>query len=85
MTEHTFAMTESFAADIHAMAKDRIAALHNWIASAVESGDMVKAQGLVSDLRATQSIFAAFNVGAWHAIANVTGKPLVTEHSVTRR
>ena len=78
----TYHMTESQAELIHNMARDRMAAYKNWIASAVESGDLARAQTLVGELRDHEAIFASFNRQSRRDIAAWTGKPLETETTV---
>lgn len=85
MTQHTFTMSETQARRVHDLASSHIQALKNWTASAVESGNLAKAQELVADMRAFQAIFAAFNITAKHDVAEATGKPLVTSHNVEER
>jgi hypothetical protein len=79
-TTHTFKMDEAQANLIHKLAAGEAGALKNFIASAVECGDFERAQGLVCELRAVQSVFAQFNMGAKRTTAEATGKPLATEH-----
>jgi hypothetical protein len=82
MTMHSFHMTEDQAMMIHAQVGSHMSALKNWIASAVEQGDLERAQHLVTDLRAYEKLYSAFNMPAKHDIAKHSGKPLETEHTV---
>lgn len=79
---HTFTMNEAQARLVHQLADQQCRALKNWIASAVEDGDLHRAQLLCRDLRAHQALFAAFNMDAKHTIAEGTGKPVKTAHAV---
>lgn len=79
---HTFTMTEKQARLIHDMARERIAAHHNWIASAVESGDLTRAQLLTRALREHQAIFAGFNMTAILERGERAGMAPDTDHVV---
>lgn len=79
---HTFQMTEAKAVLVHNVVSSHMAALKNWTASKVERGDLDGAQKLVAELREYEALFAAFNMPAKHDIANATGKPLETAHTV---
>lgn len=81
--QHTFTMNEHKATLVFNVVKSHIAALKNWTASAVETGDIEKAQGLVNDLREYEKLFAAFNIHAKHEIAEYTGKPVKTDHVIS--
>lgn len=82
MTQHTFTMSEEQAKRVFAVIESQCGALKNWTCTAVEQGDMIRANSHVEELRAYQAIFAAFNMPAKHAFADVTGKALVTSHTV---
>lgn len=77
---HTFTMTLEQAKLIHAMTADRMAALKNWTATAVEQGDLAYAQTLVADLRKHEAIFAGFNMKSKEDLATSTGKPMPQAH-----
>lgn len=85
MTLHTFEMTEAQAEMIHARVGSHMQALKNWSASAVEQGDLPRAQKLVAELRAHEVLYAVFNMPAKHDIAKGSGKPLETTHSTLAR
>lgn len=82
MTDHTFTMTEAKAELVHAVVSDRCQSIKNWMAGAVESGDLEYAQRLVKQLRDYETLFAAFNMPAKHQIADGSKKPLETNHRV---
>lgn len=84
-TMHTFTMTEAKAELVHKLANSHMGALKNWIASAVEDGKLEYAQKLVAELREHEALFAAFNMAAKHTIAECTGNPLETAHTVRSR
>ena len=71
-----FRMTEDQAILIHDTMRDTIAAHKNWIASAVESGDLERAQRLVRELRKREALAASFNVRAKIDTADYIGKPV---------
>ena len=81
-TLHSFRMTEAKAALVHKLVDEHCQALKNWIASAVEQGELVRAGNLVRELREYQELYAAFNMPAKHEIARHSDKPLVYEHFV---
>lgn len=78
----TFTMSETQARNIHNMARSHTQALKNWMATAVEAGNLDRAQELCRELRQHEEIFAAFNMQAKHEIAEHTGKPVQTEITV---
>lgn len=85
MTEvHNFKLTVAEAEIIHDLVKDRIAAQHNWIATAVENGNTDKATAMVKELRDYQMLFATFNMKSKRDTAEFTGKPMPTEHEPRR-
>jgi len=63
-----YELTAAQARLTHRVVSSHIAALHNWIASAMESNDYVRGADLVRELRAYQAIFAATNVEAHELI-----------------
>lgn len=84
-TLHTFTMAEATATLVHKLVDSHMHALKNWTASAVERGELERAQELVKELRQHEKLFAAFNMPAKREIAAHTGKPLVTQHDVHTR
>lgn len=83
-TMHTFTMPEAQAQRIHQLTKSQIGAVKNWMASAVERGDLARAQELVIELRCLEELFARFNIDAKYDIARATQKELVTSHFVAQ-
>lgn len=82
MTDHTFIMSEKQAKLVHQVVASHMAALKNWIVSAVERGDLAKAQILAQELREFGNLFAAFNMDAKYQIAEITGNPVEIAHVV---
>lgn len=76
MSRFTFTIPESQVAAIHRLAASHCEALKNWMASAVEAGDLPRAQSLAKELRQHQAIFAATNLSAKYAIAETKGVPV---------
>lgn len=79
---HTFTMTEAQARLIHDMAREQCEALKNWIVSAVEQGELQRAQLLSRQLRDHQVIFAGFNMTAIKERAERNGHAPETVHAV---
>lgn len=77
---HTFVMTLEQANMIHQLAASQIAAIKNWMVTAVERGDLERAQKLAVELRQYQSIFAAFNMSACEEIAKLSGTAMEQYH-----
>jgi hypothetical protein len=67
--KYEFTATE--ARDIHKLLDGHIKALHNWIASHVEAGNVPAAQKLVTELRTYQRYFARTNVEAHEIIDSI--------------
>lgn len=59
-----YGLTERQAALAFQQIDSHCKALHNWIASAVEKGDMERATMLVKQLREHQELYAVLNVEA---------------------
>ena len=64
----TYTLTETEAQMAFRQVKSHIAALHNWTATAVESGKFDYAATLVAELRDYQVLFAKLNVEAHRTI-----------------
>lgn len=79
---HKFIMTETKAEAIHALIASHNIALKNWIASAVERGELERAQELVAELRSHELLFAAFNMQAKRDIAKNLNRAIETNHHV---
>lgn len=84
-TLHTFTMSEGKARLVHQVVDSHMQALKNWMASAVEAGDLERAQKLIAELREYEALYAAFNMTAKLEIAEHTGKPVATMHRVQAR
>lgn len=85
MSAFTFTMSEEQARAIHKLVASHNSALKNWTATAVENGDLARAQELVKELRAHQALFAAFNMDAKHEIALHRGLPVERNIAVQDR
>lgn len=84
MTTHHFEMSEDQARNVHRVVASHIAALHNHIATGVETNDtgVLEPKKLVAELREFQALFAAFNMDSKHQYADASGKPIKTTHIV---
>lgn len=58
---HTIKLNTEQARAVHEQLSSHMAAQKNWIASAVETGDLPRAQVLVKELRFIQDIACKFN------------------------
>lgn len=81
-TRHTFDMSEAHAVLIHGLVKSQMAALQNWICSAVNSNNIERARELVGQYNEAKELYAPFNVEAKRDIADLTGKVIGTTHRV---
>jgi hypothetical protein len=79
---HVFKMNEDRAMLVHRVIADHTQAMKNWIASAVEHDDFERAKALAAELREYQALFAAFNMEGKHSVAEASGAPVQTIHSV---
>lgn len=79
---HTFKMSFDQAVLIHQVVDSHTQTLKNWIASAVESGDIERANHLVAELREYQTLFAAFNLKSRQETSRQLNRPMPTEHFV---
>lgn len=57
-----YRLTDADAEIIHGLIADRLSATKNWTLSAVEDGDLAKAQDLARKARDLQDLYATFNV-----------------------
>lgn len=91
-----YELTEREAELAFKQVSDHCSALKNWMASAVERGDIDAAQELVKELREHQDLYAKLNVSshrvidAWHAgtikdgkVEMVGGARLVCSNKIT--
>lgn len=47
---------------LHGLIADQLASTKNWTLSAVERGDLAKAQQLTAEARVLQELYASFNI-----------------------
>jgi hypothetical protein len=78
---HTFKLTFDQAVLVPQVVDSHMQALKNWTASAVENGNLERAQRLVKELREYERLYAAFNVKSKQETARHLGKPMSVEHS----
>lgn len=76
MEAFQFIMSDKQATNVHKLVASHIAALKNYIASAVEDGKLERAKRHVAELREYEALFAAFNITAKYEIAEFTSKPI---------
>lgn len=79
MHRFNYNMSQRQAELIFAQVASHIGALKNWTASAVERGELERAQTLVGELREYEKLYAAFNIEAKFFIARNTDKPVETD------
>jgi len=62
MTERKYKLTTEEARKVHRLVNSHCNALHNWIASAIERGDIGSARDMVEELREFEKLYAKTNV-----------------------
>ena len=73
MPTTSYDLTDAQAQIVHDGIASTLAATKNWVLSAIERGDIVRAQELTREARALQTLFATFNVRAHQMIAAAKG------------
>ena len=82
MNDISFKMTRGQAKMLHSLIKDDLAAHKNWIMSAVEAGELERAQELTRTARRLANLARAFNVEVKDMTARERGRELPTEIDV---
>ena len=85
MNAFQFIMSDTQATNVHKLVASHIAALKNYIASAVEEDKLDRAKKYTAELREYEALFAAFNIPAKYEIAEFTGKPVERTIQVQER
>lgn len=80
----SFTMTVAQAELIHNLAREQMAAQKNWIVSAVEEGDLARAQRIAAELRELSNVAAGFNMDAKRVIAAARGEAIPSSTTLKR-